>query len=83
MKIASRTGGAGKEYINALNKLYSSPSRLHILSECTSRRTCHGCGIKYRPICPTHNTCHSCWQWHRAITGILTTRQTLHEAARQ
>ena len=48
MKKAPLKNGAGKEYIDALNTLYSTPPR----------HNCKNCGILTRwPFCPT------CYRW--------------------
>jgi len=48
MKKAPLKNGAGKEYIDAVNKLYSTPPR----------HSCKSCGIlTHWPLCPT------CYRW--------------------
>lgn len=77
MKKAPPVCGAGKEYINALNKLYSTPSRPNDSSLSTSIHTCQGCGASFRPYREIHDLCWDCFHWNRALEGIEATRCAL------
>lgn len=79
MKKAPRTGGAGNEYINALNKLYSTPSRPNNISKDTHKRACQGCGIHFQPYRVSHTLCRDCYHWDRVLSGIVATRLALKE----
>ena len=78
MKKAPHKDGAGSEYINALNKPYSTPSRTkhHRLP------ICRGCGAPFRPARHWHTLCHTCFQWDKALTGVMITREAFREMSR-
>ena len=74
MKKAPPSWGAGKEYINALDNLYSDRSPQDI-----DTRICYACGTLFHPIRHWHKFCRLCFHWHKALSGIAAAREAFRE----
>jgi hypothetical protein len=40
---------------------------------------CTGCGAPFLSARAWHKVCRQCWCWHKALTGVMTTRAALRE----
>jgi hypothetical protein len=67
--------GRGR-YIKGFDEDYSTaviPFPARRLTPCT------GCGAPFLSARAWHKVCRQCWCWHKALTGVMTTRAALRE----